>query len=97
MVEFQLNSGIYTNKAFASNNILDTNFLFSSWHTFIFSTGGGGTFNLLVQERSRSVKALFTVQRRAPSTLIADQGALLFQSSTTAGTLQNYQYRIGGR
>ena len=69
---------------------------FSSWHSFIFSTGGSSSINVLVQERSRSVKALFAVQRRAPSSLLVDHGAFLF-SSTPAQTLQNYQYRIGGR
>ncbi len=63
---------------------------FSSWHTFIFSTAGSSAINLLIQERSRSVKALFAVQRRAPSSLLYDQGALLYNSATT-GTLQNYQ------
>ena len=69
---------------------------FSSWHTFIFSTGAASAFNLLVQERSRSVKALFAVQRRNPSNLYADQGATIF-SSNPGSTLQNYQFRIGGR
>ncbi len=73
---------------------------FSSWHTFIFSTGTAANLNLQVQERSRSVKALFCVQRRNPVTITTDSGALLFDSSTySAGnnTLQNYQWRIGGR
>lgn len=69
---------------------------FSSWHTFIFSTNSSAAINLLIQERSRSVKALFAVQRRNPSGLIYDMGALLF-SSSSVGSLQNYQYRIGGR
>ena len=68
----------------------------SSWHTFIFSVGGSSAVNLMIQERSRSVKALFAVQRRNPSNLLIDQGATLFNSATS-GTLQNYQYRIGGR
>lgn len=57
--------------------------------------------NLMVQERSRSVKALFAVQRRSPADIGTDSHALLYDSSTlTSGvgnTLQNYQYRIGGR
>ncbi|MFA7327750.1 MAG: hypothetical protein WC121_13870 [Candidatus Kapaibacterium sp.] len=69
---------------------------FSSWHTFIFTTGGASNINLLVQERSRSVKALFAVQRRNPSSILQDQGALLFNSATS-GTLQDFQFRIGGR
>lgn len=73
---------------------------FSSWHTFIFSTAGAANVNLQVQERSRSVKALFTVQRRNPSTFGTDSHALLYDSATYSSngtTMQNYQYRIGGR
>ncbi len=66
----------------------------SSWHGFSFSTGGASNLNLQIQERSRSVKALFTVQRRTPSTFTTDSGALL---SASAGVMQSYQYRIGGR
>lgn len=71
---------------------------FSSWHTFIFSSGGAANINLLVQERSRSVKALFAVQRRSQPTFFTDSHALLFDTSSNgASTLQNYQFRIGGR
>lgn len=70
---------------------------FSSWHTFIFSTSGAANVNLLVQERSRSVKALFAVQRRNPSIITTDSHAFLYDSSSTNNTLQNYQWRIGGR
>lgn len=81
---------------------------FSSWHTYIFSTGGSSRLNLQIQERSRSVKALFAVQRRAPATFSTDSGALHFvtqsgigaangSSAPAAATLQDYQYRIGGR
>jgi hypothetical protein len=94
---------------------------FSSWHTYIFSTGGGSRLNLQIQERSRSVKALFAVQRRAPAQFWTDSGALHFATksgqgpqttaalrTTPAGgpnttsvpdafTLQDFQFRIGGR
>lgn len=81
---------------------------FSSWHTYIFSTGGASRLNLQIQERSRSVKALFAVQRRSPATFETDSGALHFVSNSssiasntdtvqTAQTLQDYQFRIGGR
>ncbi len=62
---------------------------------------------MLVQERSRSVKALFAVQRRPTASYGVDNGATFFDTSYnsagsvaagyTAGTLQSYQYRIGGR
>lgn len=67
---------------------------FSSWHTYIFSTGGSATMNLQIQERSRSVKSLFAVQRKGTQSIYSDSGALLFSS---VGSMQNYQYRIGGR
>lgn len=79
---------------------------FSSWHTYVFSTGGSSTANLQIQERSRSVKSIFTVQRRAPADLLHDAGTMHFDSAMAAGlysagggttTLQTYQYRIGGR
>ena len=74
---------------------------FSSWHTFIFTTAGASNVNLQVQERSRSVKALFTVQRRSPYQLDCDSGATFFdtdQVNPASGTsMSNYQYRIGGR
>lgn len=86
---------------------------FSSWHTYIFNTGGGSRLNLQIQERSRSVKALFAVQRRSPATFTTDSGALHFvteQGSAASNaalgsipnpvapkTLQDFQFRIGGR
>lgn len=74
---------------------------FSSWHTFIFSTNSSSAVNLLVQERSRSVKALFAMQRRSPYLITSDSGATFFDSSTyasaTGNTMYSYQWRIGGR
>jgi hypothetical protein len=71
---------------------------FCSWHTFP-STITGAAVNVMVQERSRSVKALFAVQRRNPPSFTTDSGALFYDTATPAsgGTLQNYQFRIGGR
>lgn len=74
---------------------------FATWNTYKFSTGGGSSVNLQIQERSRSVKSLFAVQRREPPSLDNDAGATFFTShqaaSSTFGALQEYQYRIGGR
>ena len=71
---------------------------FSSWHTFLFSSQSSSIVNLLIQERSRSVKSIFTVQRRAQPSVNADNGATFLDTSTDgASTLQSYQYRIGGR
>lgn len=74
---------------------------FSSWHTYRFGTAGSANLNLQIQERSRSVKALFAIQRRDPPNMQTDSGAMFLCS--TAGdtnqpnTLQSYQFRIGGR
>jgi len=71
---------------------------FSSWHTFIFSSSKASNVNLLVQERSRSVKALFAVQRRAQPNIFTDSHATFFDTSATGfSALQTYQFRIGGR
>lgn len=78
---------------------------FSSWHTFLFSSATASTVNLLIQERSRSVKSIFTVQRQSQPDITVDNGATFFDTSaitgainsTPIGTLQSYQYRVGGR
>lgn len=74
---------------------------FASWHTFLFNTQNSSSVNLLVQERNRSIKALFCVQRRSTGLLTEDHGACFFDSATgssgTFSTLQNFQFRIGGR
>ncbi len=77
---------------------------FASWHMFPFSITGA-MVNVQIQERSRSVKALFAVQRKNPASLFVDSGASLFATNptilgvpgTAAVTLQTYQFRIGGR
>jgi hypothetical protein len=73
---------------------------FSSWHTYQFTTGSSSTVNLQVQERSRSVKALFAVQTQTPTAINVDSHATLFDSATYlsgGSTMQEYQWRIGGR
>lgn len=77
---------------------------FSSWHTYSFGLSGTASVNLQIQERSRSVKSIFTVQRAAPGAYTMDthgglysQGPLESTDATALHTLQQYQYRIGGR
>ena len=71
---------------------------FSSWHTFLFSSANSQNVNLLIQERSRSVKSIFTVQRRSQPSITLDNGATFFDTANEQeSTLQNYQYRVGGR
>jgi len=70
---------------------------FSSWHTYQFAVTSSN-LELLIQERSRSVKSIFAVQQVATKSLTRDNGATIFDSTTAgAGTLQSFQYRIGGR
>lgn len=69
---------------------------FSSWHTFQFTTGSASSVNLQVQERSRSVKALFCVQNRSPASVLTDSHAT-FVGSTLNSFMTQYQWRIGGR
>lgn len=70
---------------------------FSSWHTFLFSSAQSTSVNLQVQERSRSVKSIFTVQRRSQPSITKDNGACFFDTSSDGTTLQTFQTRIGSR
>jgi len=74
---------------------------FSTWNNYRFSNGLSSTANLQIQERSRSVKAIFAMQRRENGDLTKDNGSFFFNTddtATTAGTtLQDFQFRIGGR
>ena len=72
---------------------------YSTWNNYKFAVTGG-TANLQIQERSRSVKSIFALQRRDPATFTTDSGASFFNTNITssgASTLQEYQFRIGGR
>lgn len=74
---------------------------FATWNNYKFGVSGG-TANLQIQERSRSVKSIFALQRRDPPTFTSDSGATFFNTTTVSSTsglssLQEYQYRIGGR
>lgn len=68
-------------------------------HTFLFSSATASNVNLLIQERNRSVKSIFTVQRRSQPNIEIDNGATFFDTSVDplGGTMQSYQYRVGGR
>lgn len=73
---------------------------FSTWNNYKFGVTGS-TANLQIQERSRSVKAIFALQRRDPVAFNFDSGASFFNTAANVAdgtvTLQEYQYRIGGR
>ena len=79
---------------------------FATWNNYRFSNNGVSSINLQIQERSRSVKAIFCLQRRDPPSINRDSGAAFFNTALgIAGTglaaanttFQEYQYRIGGR
>lgn len=71
---------------------------FSTWNTYIFSTAAQSNVNLNISERQRSVKALFVVQKRSQPTIAGDNGATFFDTNSTGlSSLQQYQFRIGGR
>jgi hypothetical protein len=69
---------------------------FASWHTFLFGTGNSTVVNLQVQERSRSVKALFACLQAAAGAFTTDNGTTFFDT-TASSSMQTYQWRIGGR
>lgn len=79
---------------------------FATWNNYK-ATISGSTANIQIQERGRSVKSIFALQRRDTPAFTSDSGASFFCTGTTANTglttttgnntLQEYQYRIGGR
>jgi len=68
---------------------------FASWHRYGFVTSGTN-ISIQIQEKSRSVKSIYTVQKRNASNFTSDTGACFFDSAD-ASSLQSYQYRVGGR
>jgi hypothetical protein len=75
---------------------------FATWNNYRFSAGSSSAVNLQIQERSRSVKAIFCMQRRDPATITTDSGAMFFNSNITGtgntpSSFNEYQFRIGGR
>jgi len=81
---------------------------FATWNNYRSTTAGASSVNIQIQERGRSVKSIFALQRRDPPTFTADTGASFFSTGINAiitsgnpaageNTLQEYQYRIGGR
>lgn len=68
-----------------------------SWHTNV-GTLNGSTINFAVQERNRSIKSIFALQKRQQADFQRDNGASFFDTSA-AGTsaLQNFQFRVGAR
>ena len=51
---------------------------FASWHTYAFNAGLQNNINFIIPEKSRSVKALFVLQRRAADLISTDSGASFF-------------------
>jgi hypothetical protein len=68
-----------------------------SWHTNI-GTLTGSTINFAVQERNRSIKSIFALQKRQNASFLVDNGASFFDTCADGiGTLQNFQFRVGAR
>ncbi len=82
---------------------------FATWNNYRSSVSNQSSINIQIQERSRSVKSIFALQRRDQPTFTADTGATFFCTGTNGSTslttangagansLQEYQFRIGGR
>jgi len=73
---------------------------FSTWNNYRFSSNGVQSVNLQIQERSRSVKSIFCMQRRDGHDISKDSHASFFNTAAVADgatSFQEYQYRIGGR
>lgn len=73
---------------------------FSTWNNYRFANNAATMANLQIQERSRSVKSIFCMQRRQQAQFASDHGASFFNTAQVKNgesTLQDYQYRIGGR
>jgi hypothetical protein len=50
---------------------------FATWNTYRFPSSGT-SMNLQITERSRSVKSIFAVQKREPTSILVDSGATFF-------------------
>jgi len=72
---------------------------FSSWNHYTFATPASSSMTFSIPERNRSIKSVFMMQQRDPKTIETDSGASFYSSNTTVlgNTLQEYQFRIGGR
>ena len=74
---------------------------FSSWHHFQTSIANSSTLQMIIQERSRSVKAVFAFMRlQSPGygdDFGASYGDQINAADQPAAKLLSYQYRIGGR
>lgn len=72
---------------------------FATWNNYRFTASNSSTFNLQIQERARSVKSIFALNRRQNGAFVNDNGASFFTTTSKADatTLQDFQFRIGGR
>lgn len=70
---------------------------FASWRQYSTSLNSAN-INFSIAERSRWIKAIFALQKRATPTFTTDQGASYFDTSLNgASTLQSFQYRAGAK
>lgn len=74
---------------------------FSTWHNFQTNVTGSN-MQMIIQERSRSVKAIFAFMKPSVNTLKDDSGASFGTTCSAPNDLApamilSYQFRIGGR
>tara|TARA_R110002126_G_scaffold39351_3_gene116854 strand:+ start:496 stop:2085 length:1590 start_codon:yes stop_codon:yes gene_type:complete len=70
---------------------------FSSWRQYSTSLNSAN-ISFSIGEKSRWIKSIFVVQKRATPTFTTDQGACYFDTSLSgASTLQTFQFRAGGK
>ena len=73
---------------------------FATWDTFRYGIAKGTQATFQIPERARSVKSIYALQVRAPTSFTTDSGASFFSSfadSAFGSFLIEFQYRIGGR
>ncbi len=76
---------------------------FATWNYYQFNTQASSRLQLAITERSRSVKGILAVQRRAQGGFQYDSHACIFDSCTSknligkSSSMKEFQYRIGGR
>lgn len=70
---------------------------FASWRQYA-TTLNSANINFAIAERSRWIKAIFVMQKRATPTFTTDSGACYFDTSLNGqSTLQSFQMRAGGK
>jgi hypothetical protein len=73
---------------------------FATWDTFRYAVASATQSTFQIPERARSVKSIYALQVRSPTSFTTDSGASFFTSYSGVdfdSSLIEFQYRIGGR